>query len=244
MKVSLVFGRLLVVWLALPGLTACRERAPSGPAVPASSAPAARIESLAPPPQPYQPPKDGKLVPRQLEQYLAVRDRIRLALRQGGAQPTGPHPELDGAAVLESRAAASAGVPLEEYLWVREKVLEADAAGSAARQNADLLAMLEKTVGELRDRKAKAVDEGSSKLLGEQLASFEDELGRIRKEARERDPEAVRANLKLLEGFRTRLGPLQEEIDRLRAERVRPRPAPTAPAAPPAGEPGAVPKPA
>ncbi len=179
-----------------------------------------------PDPQPYQPPKDGRVTPRQLDQYVAVRDRIRIALRQA-PPPGGRKNDLD-AAGLESRAAAEAAVPLEEYLWVREKVLEADAAAASVKQNADLIAMLEKTVGELRERRAKATDEGSSKLIAEQLASFEDELGRIRREAREREPEAVRANLRLLEGSRGRIAPLQDEIDRLRAERVTPRPSPAA----------------
>jgi uncharacterized small protein (DUF1192 family) len=178
-------------------------------------------------PQPYQPPKDGRLVARQLDQYVGVRDRIRAALRQ--APPSGGRKtELEAAAALESRAAAEAGAPLEEYLWVREKVLEADAAAAATKQNADLIAMLERTVGELKDRKAKASDEGSLKLIAEQLSSFEDELSRIRREAREREPEAVRANLRLLEGSRGRIAPLQDEIDRLRAERVTPRPSPAA----------------
>lgn len=179
-----------------------------------------------PDPQPYQPPKDGRVTQRQLDQYVAVRDRIRIALRQA-PPPGGRKNELDTAA-LESRAAAEAAVPLEEYLWVREKILEADAAAAAAKQNADLIAMLDKTVGELKDRKAKASDEGSLKLIAEQLSSFEDELGRIRREAREREPEAVRANLRLLEGSRGRIAPLQDEIDRLRAERVTPRPSPAA----------------
>lgn len=165
------------------------------------------------------------MTPRQLDQYIAVRDRIRIALRQ--APPPGERKNELDTVVLESRAADDARVPLEEYLWVREKVLEADAATASMKQNADLIAMLEKTVGELKERKAKAADEGSVKLIAEQLASFEDELSRIRKEARERESEAVRANLKLLEGFRGRIAPLQDEIDRLRAERVGPRPTST-----------------
>lgn len=92
-------------------------------------------------------PQDGRATPRQLDQYVAVRDRIRIALATGSSSfPAGRKNELDAAA-LESRGAAEAGVPLEEYLWVREKILEADAAAASSKQNADLIAMLEKTVG-------------------------------------------------------------------------------------------------
>ena len=110
--------------------------------------------------------------------------------------------------------ARARGVNTEEYLWVKERVLEAEAAAMTARLNAAVLAMLDKTLADLRARRADAADEGSRKLVSEQIANFEAEAERVRRESREKEPESIRANVKALEPFRARLTAAHEALDR------------------------------
>ena len=102
---------------------------------------------------------------------------------------------------------------VEEYLWIKERILEAEAARMTARLDADVLEMLERTLADLRVTRTKASDEGSRTLLSEQIANFEAEAARTRREAREKEPESVRANLHILEPYRARLDALQDQID-------------------------------
>ncbi len=111
-------------------------------------------------------------------------------------------------------AARARGLNTEEFLWVKERVLEAEAAAMTARLNASVLAMLDRTLADLRARKADAADEGSRKLVAEQMANFEAEAERVRRESREKEPDSVRANVKTLEPFRARLAAAHEALDR------------------------------
>ncbi len=146
----------------------------------------------------YRPPADGRLTPKQVELYLAVQERLRP--KEGGT-PTGLIPE-------DVVVARDTGFNAEEYLWVKERVLEAEAATLAAGQNARVLAMLERTLADLKARRASAADEGSKKLLSEQISAFEADAERTRREAREKEPDAVRANMKTLGPYRARLAAL------------------------------------
>jgi hypothetical protein len=105
-------------------------------------------------------------------------------------------------------------VNTEEFLWVKERVLEAEAAAMTAHLNSSVLAMLDRTLADLKARKADAADEGSRKLVGEQIANFEAEAERVRRESREKEPDSIRANMKTLEPFRARLTAAHEALDR------------------------------
>lgn len=115
------------------------------------------------------------------------------------------------------RAARQLAVPPEEYLWVRERILEAEAASITAKLNADVLALLEKTLASLRTRRLAAPDDASRQLLDGQIASFEAEAVRVRREAGEKEPEAVRANLMLLGPWRQRISATSDELVELAA---------------------------
>jgi hypothetical protein len=93
-------------------------------------------------------------------------------------------------------------------------VLEAEAATMTARLNASALTMLEKTLSDLKERRADAADDGSRKLLAEQTSQFEAEAERVRRESKVRESDAVRANVKTLEPFRARLTAAQDAVDK------------------------------
>lgn len=177
-----------------------------GPGVP-TSAPLTRAETR----DVYRPPADGRVTSAQVETYLSILDRVRLDLR--GARPT-PAGDPLTTVPADVAAARARGVNVEEFLWVKERVLEADAAAMTVRLNAAALALLERTLADLRARRSDAADEGSRKLLAEQTSQFEAEAERVRRESKLREPDSVRANMKTLEPFRARLAAAQEAVEK------------------------------
>ena len=159
----------------------------------------------------YRPPADGRVTPAQVEAYLSILDRVRLDLRKARPTPAGDPLATVPADVAAARAR---GVNVEEFLWVKERVLEAEAATMTARLNASALAMLEKTLADLKDRRADAADEGSRMLLAEQTSQFEAEAERVRRESKVRESDAVRANMKILDPFRARLTAAQDAVEK------------------------------
>jgi hypothetical protein len=195
---------LVMVVLAAAG-TGCGSP-DAGPGIPVS-APLSRAETR----DVYRPPADGRVTAAQVETYLSILDRVRLDLR--GARPT-PSGDPLTTVPADVAAARARGVNVEEFLWVKERVLEADAASMTVRLNAAALALIEKTLGDLRARRADAADEGSRKLVAEQIAQFEAEAERIRREAKLREPDSVRTNMKTLEPFRARLAAALDAVEK------------------------------
>lgn len=208
MKGSLVAGVLFVTLSS----SACREVAPEAPSGEPRRSAAAPRES-------YRPPDDGVLAPAQVDAFLRVREEANRIRRSPAATaPLEGDEGISGATqarAVEVRAARSLSVPVDEYLWVRERILEAEAASLTAKLNADVLALLEKTLASLRERRSAAPDEASRRLLDEQTASFEAEAARVRRETADAEPESIRANLKVLAPFRARLSAIADEMDGL-----------------------------
>jgi hypothetical protein len=208
-----------VSFLLLPAFAlavgACRE-APSGGNADRESRRPALTEREA-----YRPPADGILTAVQIEAFLRVREAtVRSYSSPGARAPLEGEEEISRATLArapEMRAARQLAVPPEEYLWVRERILEAEAAASTAKLNADVLALLEKTLASLRSRRPSAPDEASRQLLDEQIASFEAEAVRVRREAGEKEPEAIRANLKVLGPYRQKVTAIADELAELGA---------------------------
>lgn len=152
--------------------------------------------------------------------FLRVREATAKArLSAKPAAPLEGEEGISGAAesrASEIRAARALSVPVDEYLWVRERVLEAEAAVLTARLNADVLGLLTGTIDSLRERRATAPDEASRKLLDEQIALFEAEAARVRREAAEEEPATVRENVKILAPWRKKISATTDELAQLR----------------------------
>jgi hypothetical protein len=211
------------VLLAALVLGACRDGGTGG-GTPAESRRTGRVER-----EGFRPPADAVLTADQVEAFLKVRrEAVRELSVPGPPAPLEGEEGISGASesrAAEIRAARSLSVPVEEYLWVRERVLEAEAAAVTAKLNADILALLEKTLASLRDRRAAAPDEASRQILDEQIASFSAEAARVKHEAAEKEPESVRANMKVLEPHRPKLSAIADELAQLRMASATP-PAP------------------
>lgn len=196
------------------GSGACRDGS-SGGSIPRKVARPALTDREA-----YRPPADAVLTRTQIEAFLKVREAT-VGSRSASGEPV-PLEGEEGisratlARAAEMRAARQLDVPPEEYLWVQERILEAEAASATARLNADVLALLEKTLASLRARRLSAPDEASRRLLEEQIASFEAEAVRVRREAGEKEPDAIRANQRLLAPYRQKISALSDEMSQLR----------------------------
>lgn len=183
----------------------------------ASEPPPTRAPAVTPAPSDaWRPPSDGHLRPAQVERYVQVLDRLRTA-----RAPQRPTPESAPSLGESMESTPDVGIgravfgSAEEYLWVKERILEAEGAQLAAKLSQDELQLLSRTLADLKARREKAADEGSRKLLSEQIANFEAEAERTTRESKEREPEAVRANARVLEPFRARLSALEEEVRRV-----------------------------
>jgi hypothetical protein len=148
----------------------------------------------------------------QVEAYLGVLEKLKRdeARTAGGRLASGDPLDLVPPDVAVAKAQ---GLNPAEYAWVKERVLEAEAAILNETLLADDLALLERTLADLAARRRAAPDEGSKKLLGEQIANFEAETVRTRREAREKEDDAVRANMKTIEAFRPRLEAAGDVLD-------------------------------
>ncbi len=199
--------KIVVAVTAAVFAAACRREAtPAAEPAPVPRAPEASRPT-------YRAPADGRVTKAQVEAYLGVLEKVKL---DRSRKPSGSILVPGDPLNMESSDVAAArerGWNVAEYLWVRERVLEAEAVGLGDRLMASHLAMLERTLAELRTRRASAPDEGSRKLLGEQIANFETEANRTRRESRERDPENVRANLKTIEPLLARLEAAGDVLD-------------------------------
>lgn len=165
----------------------------------------------------YRPPPDGLLRKEQIDRYVRVlQSAVRAshpAEAAGAGQEASALVDEDVLVALDLAAARRSGFPEEEFLWIRERVLEAEASAMNAKLNSDVLAMLEKTLADLRSRRATAADSGSRQLVDEQIAGFEAERARVRTEAAEPEPAQVKGNLRIVEPYRAKIVALQAEID-------------------------------
>ncbi len=213
---SFTRSTFLFAFLAALGVGTGCDRSGGDPHVPAAAGSPAEVGES--PGTSFRPPPDGLLRKEQIERYITVLESAARAARPaeaaGAAQgPPSALADEDPLVAPDLAAARRLGFPEEEFLWIRERVLEAVASVLNAKLNTDVLAMLEKTLSDLRSRRPAAADSGSRQLVDEQISEFEAESARVRTEAAEPEPAQVRGNLRVIEPYRARIGALQADID-------------------------------
>ncbi len=146
---------------------------------PVSRAPAAPAAE-----RPYRPPADGRLTEHQVQAYVAA--TRALAARGGRAAPRdaiapgAPPARLDG-----DEGVAFDGKPAgEEYLWVRQKVLEAEMRldeKASARREAEID---RKTAESLRETASASTDPSTRDSLAHEIGDLERRAAEREKDAR------------------------------------------------------------
>ncbi len=204
-----------VLLLVLPlALSACTKTSP-----PESPKPPEQASEKAEPKQPpFSPPADGRVTPQQIEDYLRALEKARetgaTATPASLATLSSPAGEVFGG-TPDVAAARELGLRIEEFLWVRERVLEALAMEAAARLDRVAIADVERTLGDLKARLVNPADDGSRKVIENQITIFTEELGRLKREAARPLAPAIRANIETVAPFREKALALQESVIRL-----------------------------
>jgi hypothetical protein len=167
----------------------------------------------------FPPPGDGRLEKQDVDFYLRV---LREAVRLGAVKNPKPGDSAnvplsslageDQGGTPDVAAARKLGLRVEQYLWIRERVLEAGAAESNAQLDRSALADLEASLAELAKRRDSAPDDASRKLIEGQIEVFSAEAGRLKKEASAPVPANIRANIELIRPHQADLVTLQTEV--------------------------------
>jgi hypothetical protein len=163
----------------------------------------------------YTPPADGRLTAGQVRMYLLVRERecrIREAAaleaqgRRAAAAAGADRSERPLAAAEDLRAAQEVKANPKEYAWVRERVVEAEAAATTQTLYQKMAAGREQLLARMRRDRDALTDPA-------QRAAAEREIGDWKRGLQAAEPPvapAVRANIALLAHYR-------EPLARLRA---------------------------
>ncbi|HYL05256.1 MAG TPA: hypothetical protein VE075_04410 [Thermoanaerobaculia bacterium] len=152
----------------------------------------------------YTPPADGRLTAAQVRTYLAVRDR-ECRIREAAALEAQRLREPAAGAAADLRAAQELKVNPKEYAWVREQVLEAEAAATTQTLYQRMAAGREQLLARMRRDRDALTDP-------ERRAAAEREIEDWKRGLQASEPPmapAVRANVALLGRFREPLAKLR-----------------------------------
>ncbi len=148
----------------------------------------------------YKPPADGRLTDAQVQMYLKVREHEKqiASIARKQVQDQAKKVQADGdkslsgivdgfkalgsvadLATSDIRAAQDLHYNTAEYLWVKEKIIEASTAALTSKMGDTSKALMDSTRDQLQKQYDGAKDEQSKKLIGDMLATYDEK----RKEA-------------------------------------------------------------
>jgi hypothetical protein len=134
------------ILLSVVFLAACRPESP----LPRASAPAMA--------RPYRPPADGRLSERQVQAYVAA--------RRSRSQPDRPE-TAPGADALDERRGG------DEYLWVRQKILESEMRLDERDADRREIEIARKTAASLRAAASSSTDPATKDSLSRQAVDLD-----------------------------------------------------------------------
>ncbi|HUP49368.1 MAG TPA: hypothetical protein VNA04_11315 [Thermoanaerobaculia bacterium] len=178
----------------------------------------------------YDPPADGKLTDAQIQMYLKVREEEKKIARvakdelKQHADKAGKAGEkslsgmiagfksLGSAAdvlTADIRAAKHLGYNSQEYLWVKEKVLEVSGAAMADQMNQVMSAQMDAAIAQTRKAHDAATDPSMKKMYAEMLAGYD----QTRKEMAQEDADpALAHNRRLVAKYENELTAYASEL--------------------------------
>ena len=153
----------------------------------------------------YTPPADGRLTAAQVRIYLAVRER-ECRIREAAALEPQRQRAAGAGAAADLRAAQELKVNSKEYAWVREQVLQAEAAATTHALYQRMAAGREQLLARMRRDRDALTDP-------EKRAAAEREIEDWKRGLQASEPPplspAVRANVAMLAHFREPLAKLR-----------------------------------
>ncbi len=142
----------------------------------------------------YDAPADGKLTEAQVQMYLKVREHEK-KIAQVAKEEAKQHADkakksgekslagmMEGLKTLGSvadlmtadiRAANDLGYNSQEYLWVKQQILEVSGAAMAEKMGQAMSASLDQMYEQTKKAQAEATDETTKKMYAEMLAGYE-----------------------------------------------------------------------
>ena len=142
----------------------------------------------------YDAPADGKLTEAQVQMYLKVREHEK-KIAQVAKEEAKQHAEkakksgekslagmMEGLKTLGSvadlmtadiRAAKDLGYNSQEYLWVKQQILEVSGAAMAEKMGQAMSSSLDQMYEQTKKAHAEATDEATKKMYAEMLAGYE-----------------------------------------------------------------------
>lgn len=142
----------------------------------------------------YDPPQDGRITDNQVQMYLKVREHEK-KIAQVAKEEAKQHAEkakksgekslagmMEGLKTLGSvadlmtadiRAAKDLGYNSQEYLWVKQQILEVSGAAMAEKMGQAMSAGLEQMYEGTKKAHDEATDETTKKMYADMLAGYE-----------------------------------------------------------------------
>jgi hypothetical protein len=151
----------------------------------------------------YAPPADGRLNDGQVRMYLVVRER-ECRIREAAALEA-QRRQAAGAAAADLRAAQELKVNPQEYAWVRERVLEAEAAATTQELDQKMAAGREQLLARMRRNRDALTDSARREAADREIADWKRGL----QAAEPAIAPAVRADIALLARYREPLARLR-----------------------------------
>jgi hypothetical protein len=181
----------------------------------------------------YDAPRDGRLTEAQVQMYLKVREHEK-KIAQVAKEELKKHSEeaekkgnkslggfMEGMKALGSaadfltadiRAAKDLGYNTQEYLWVKQQILEASTAQMAEQFSASMAQNFDKAYAEARKAHDEATDEQSKKLYADVLAGYE--KSRQEMTAQQKVDPSIAHNKQLLSKYENVLNAYAHELSK------------------------------
>lgn len=182
----------------------------------------------------YDPPADNKLTETQVQMYLKVREHEKkiaevakerlqkkseevkkegeksLAGFMTGIQAMGDAADLMTA---EIRAAKDLGYNSQEYLWVKQQILEASGSAMAEKINDAMTAQMDATYQQMKKQYDEAKDEQTKKMYGDMLAGYDKSRQEMAQQQSQQEPH-IAYNRQLLTKYENALAAWTTEMSK------------------------------
>lgn len=183
----------------------------------------------------YDPPADGKLTDAQVRMYLKVREHEKKIAQvakdeaKQHAEKAKKAGEKSIAGMMESfktlgsvadmvtadiRAAKDLGYNTQEYLWVKQQILEVSTSAMAEKMSEAMSANFEQAYQQAKKAHDEATDETTKKMYAEMLATYDQNRKELAEQQKQNENSAVAHNRRLLSKYENEMNAFAQELSK------------------------------
>lgn len=181
----------------------------------------------------YDPPADGKLTDAQVRMYLKVREHEK-KIAQVAKEEATKHAEkskkageksfagmMEGFKTLGSvadmmtadlRAAKDLGYNSQEYVWVKQQILEVSTTAMAEKMTEAMSANFDQAYDQAKKAHDEATDEATKKMYAEMLATYDQSRKEFAEQQKQNENSAVAHNRRLLAKYENEMNAFAQEL--------------------------------